>query len=355
MGMSIENLRKKIDNLDIELVKLLKERAKVAIEIGEIKGKTGAKVLAPDREQKVIENVLDSDHTPIPDVGITAIFKEIISCCRNLESAPRVSHLGPEFTFAHQVAKKQFGATAEYIPTENIRQALEELEHGRADFAILPAENSTEGVVRETFDAMYNSANKIVAEVIVPITHSLYGKGELSKVTEVISHPQAIAQSRAWLRKNLLNVIEVSANSTAKAAEMAAEKNNMAAICTETAAEHYGLGLLAQRIENNSANSTRFFVVGSSTPRPSGNDKTTMLFTVKNDKGALSEILNIFKSYDINILMIESRPDKNVNWEYIFYLDIEGHLENGNIASALGEVQKNVQFLNILGSYPTAL
>ena len=349
--MSIENLRKKIDILDIELVSLLKERAKVAIEIGEIKGKNGAKILAPDREKKVIENALSADHSPIPDAGIIAIFKEIISCCRNLESVPRISHLGPEFTFAHQVAHRQFGATAEYIPTENIRQALEELEHGRADFAILPAENSTEGVVRETFDALYNSANKIVTEIIVPITHNLYGKGEISEVTEVISHPQAIAQSRVWLRKNLPNITEISANSTAKAAEIAAENAQIAAICTESAAEHYGLSLLAKRIEDNSTNSTRFFVVGSTYNRPSGADKTTMLFTVKNNKGALSDILNIFKQHDINILMIESRPDKNVNWEYIFYLDIEGNLEDENVANALREVKENVQYLNILGSY----
>ena len=352
--MTIDNLRKKIDNLDIDITNLLKARAEAAVEIGRLKGESDSAVLAPHREHQVLDNVLKIPHSPIPDEALTAIYRDIISACRNLEKTPRVAYLGPKYTFSHQVAVSQFGVTAEYVMTENISAAITELKHNRVDFAILPAENSTEGVVRETFDALYNSNQNIIAEVLYPIRHSLYSKGKLTDITQVVSHPQAMAQSREWLRKNLPNVVELSLNSTAQGAELAKDNNTIAAICTDLAAKECGLELIADRIESNENNCTRFFIVGSIESKISGKDKTSMLFTVKHKTGALNEILNIFANHGINIAMIESRPDKNINWEYIFYLDIEGHKNDEKVKQTLAEVEKSVQFLRIFGSYPIA-
>jgi len=353
---TIQAIREQLDQLDERLVALLNQRAELARRIGALKAQTDNSVaFVPARERAVLDHVAAANGGPLPDEAIRGVFQQIIAACRNLEQPVTVAYLGPAFTFSHQAAMQRFGATAALLPADSIGEVIDLVEHGQAHYGVAPIENSTEGVVCETLDALYRSTLSIADELHLPIRHALWGSGTLAEVTTVCSHPQALAQCRAWRTRHLSRAEVQATASTARAAELAAGHPAMAAICTPLAAAHYGLTLLADRIEDTTQNRTRFCVLGPAQSQPSGRDKTSIVFSVKHQAGALNRVLEIFERHDINMTLIESRPMKEMPWEYLFYVDFQGHLTDPPVVAALDALRQHCLCLRVLGSYPEAI
>ncbi len=352
--MSLDEHRKAIDALDQKLVELLNERARHAQEIGKIKTAEGDVVYKPDREQQVLDRVCGANAGPFPHESLRNIYREIISATRALEQPLRVAYLGPESTYTHQAALAQFGSTTEYLPERDFGEIFRVVERQEADFGVVPIENTTEGVVTHTVDQFIDSDLLICAEIAQNITHVLMGKCALEDVQTVYSHPQGIAQCRGWLLAHLPNAKLEGTSSTAGGAQQAAADPHGAAIASALAAEHFGLTVLADRIEDIKQNFTRFFVIGHERPGISGRDKTSIVFSVQHKVGALSEILRIFAKDELNLTRIESRPSRRKAWEYVFFVDIEGHMDDPKVKAALDDVAGHCMFLKHLGSYPAA-
>jgi len=351
---TIQAIRWSLDQVDERIVDLLNQRAELARRIGVLKETFDSAAFVPARERAVLEHVAGASQGPLPNEAIRGIFQQIIAACRNLEQPVAVAYLGPAYTFSHPAAVQRFGATAALQPAESISEIIDRVEHGRVDYGVAPIENSTEGVVRETLDALYRSTLSIADEVNVPVRHALWGCGTLAQVTTVYSKDQALAQCRAWLRRHLPNAQPQEVTSTARGAELAAGHPEAAAICTALAGEHYGLTPLADRIEDSSDNRTRFCVVGPARSQPSGKDKTSIVFSVKHQAGSLNRVLQVLERHQINMTLIESRPTKEMPWEYVFYVDFQGHLSEPRVDAALGELRELCMFLRVLGSYPEA-
>ncbi|HHF98595.1 MAG TPA: prephenate dehydratase [Candidatus Aerophobetes bacterium] len=350
--MSVEKLREEIDEIDLEILKLLNERARKALEIAKIKEKEGKGYYSPEREKIVVDKLTKLNKGPIPNKYLKEIFKSIINCCLSLQRKLRVVYFGPPATFTHLAAIRNFGPGAEYIPVKNIREVFATVEKGKADYGVVPIENSTEGIVSHTLDMFLDSDLKICAEVILEIAHHLVGKGRLEDVRKVYSHPQAIAQCRMWLEEHLPSVEICETESTAKAAQLAAEEEGACAIASEVAAALYGLDILEEHIEDSPHNYTRFLVIGREYTEKSGDDKTSILFSIRDRVGALYEMLAPFREHGINLTKIESRPTKKKAWEYVFFVDFEGHKDDEEVKKALSELEEKCFFLKILGSYP---
>lgn len=352
--MSLDEHRNAIDAIDRQLVALLNERATHAQEIGKLKAARGDAVYKPDREQQVLDRVCGANAGPFPNESLRNIYREVISATRALEQPLRVAFLGPESTYTHQAARAQFGATTDYLPEPDLAEIFRVVERHEADFGVVPIENTTEGVVTHTVDQFIESDLLICAEIAQNITHVLMGKCALDEVETVYSHPQGIAQCRGWLQAHLPHVNLEETNSTAGGAQRAAEDPTGAAIASALAAEHFGLDILADRIEDITRNFTRFFVIGRERPGMSGRDKTSIVFSVQHKVGALSEILQVFAKDNINLTRIESRPSRKKAWEYVFFVDIEGHVADPKVKAALEDVASHCMFLKHLGSYPAA-
>lgn len=351
---AIGELRQAIDSVDEQIVTLISKRAELAKGIGALKDIDDGVAFVPARERVVLQHVESVNKGPLPHDAIRGIFLQIIAASRNLEQPVTVAYLGPEFTFSHQAALLRFGLTSRLIPRETIAEVVDTVEHGHAHYGVLPMENSTDGVIRESLDALYHSTLNIADELNVKISHAIWGTGKLADVSTVVSHPQPLAQCRNWLQKYLPNVQLQAASSTAKAAEIAAANANFAAICQPMAAERYNLLQLADHIEDSPYNRTRFSVVGPAMSQPSGRDKTSLVFSVKHQSGALNQVLNILEQYGINMTLVESRPTKEMPWQYLFYVDFQGHTSQANVIAALAEIREHCLFLRILGSYPEA-
>jgi len=351
---TIEALRWNLDRVDENLVKLLNQRAELAQRIGGLKETLNGVAFVPARERAVLDNVQSHNSGPLPNEAIRGIFQQIIAACRNLEKPVAVSYLGPEFSNCHQAAVQRFGTTAALLPAESIGEIIDMVEHGKANYGVSPIENSTEGVVREALDALYRSTLSIADELNVPIQHSLWGSGRLDEVIQVHSHPQALAQCRNWLLRNLPRAQLMATGSTSRAAEQAVGHPEIAAICNALAGEHFSLTRLADRIEDSPYNRTRFCVVGPALSQPSGHDKTSIVFSVKHQAGALNRILTVLERHQINMTLIESRPTKDMPWEYVFYVDFQGHRTEDRILAALSDLREQCMFLRVLGSYPEA-
>jgi chorismate mutase/prephenate dehydratase len=351
--MSLDEIRKRIDLMDNEIIRLLNERAKAAIEIGKIKEQSNSHVYAPAREKEIMEQICAKNRGPLTNEALKSIYKEIISASRSLERPLTVSYLGPRATFTHLAALQKFGNSTSYLSARTISDVFLEVRKGRADFGVVPIENSTEGSVSHTLDMFMESDLKIFSEIMLEVTENLMSKGQLKDITKIYSHPQALGQCRRWLEANVPHVELVATSSTAQAAELAANDSTAAAIANELAAEVYHLDLLVRRIEDNPNNYTRFFVIGHSSTEKSGRDKTSLMFSIKHKAGALAEVLRIFANYGINLTRIESRPSRQRAWEYVFFVDVEGHFEDEHLSRALSEVATNCIFLKILGSYPS--
>ncbi|GAB4163916.1 MAG: prephenate dehydratase [Geothermobacteraceae bacterium] len=349
----LQGLRARIDAIDDRILELLNERAKVVIEVGKAKKGASADFYVPSREKAIFDRLTAGNPGPFPREGVKRVFREIISASLSLEEPMKVAFLGPQATFTHVAAMQQFGHSARLVPQKSIPAVFEEVERKRAHYGVVPVENSNEGIVNHTLDMFLDSRLHIIAEILLEISHDLLSKsGELRDIRKVVSHPQALAQCRGWLEENLPGVPLVDVASTALAAQVVAEDDSAAAIASEQAGSLYGLKVVKKKIEDNPNNFTRFLVVGHNTPPRSGRDKTSLMFSVKDGPGILYRMLQPFSSRGINLCKIESRPLRKKAWEYIFFLDLEGHIEDEPVAAAISELGDYCQFLKVLGSYP---
>ncbi len=350
---SIEKIRRKIDGIDAKLVEQLVRRSQLAKSIGRLKSKTGGEVYSSAREQEIINRLISKKIAPLHEEDIDAIFREVFNACRNVQRNLQIAFFGPEATFTHQVAIKHFGRSATMLAQKSIPDVFVEVEKGRADYGVVPIENSTEGVVNHTLDMFMESDLVICAEREEPISHYLLSpSGQLSKVKRIYSFPHAIAQCRRWLQSHLPKAEILEASSTADAASQASLDGSAAAIASQLAGKIYNLKVVAPNIEDYDQNFTRFLIIGRHLPVSSGHDKTSILFSIKDKIGALNDILLVFKQFNINLTKIESRPSKKKAWEYIFFVDFMGHASNPKIQEMLSELRKSCLKIKILGSYP---
>ncbi|MBU0699732.1 prephenate dehydratase [bacterium] len=352
--MTIEELREEINRIDGEILSLLNSRASCARQIGELKQRNGLLTYHPAREEEIYRRLMADNSGPLLSESICAIYAEIISACRGIESPIKVAYLGPEATFTHMAARRKFGSSVEFVPAASIADVFIEVDKKRADYGVVPIENSTEGVITHTLDMFIESNLKICAEILLEISQCLLSKLSLGEIRRVYSHPHAFAQIRGWLKSNLPAVECVEVSSTAEASRRAAIEPNSAAVGSDLAAQVYQLNILSKGIEDRVDNYTRFLIIGSSSVGRSGNDKTSVMFSIKDRVGALYAMLSPFAKYNVNLTKIESRPSKNTTWEYIFFIDMNGHIEDENVKKAIDDLQKDCLYLKVLGSYPVA-
>ena len=352
MADEIQKLRGEIDRLDDELAALLQRRAALAREIGGLK--QGAPAYRPEREAEVLRRVGQKPGA-LSAERLRSVFREIISACRSLEEAIRVSYLGPEGTFSEQAVRKHFGRAVEALPTASVDEAFRRAESGAAQFTVVPAENSTEGAVGRTLDLLLATPLRICGEIELRVQQNLLSKAAgLQAVRKIYSHAQSLAQCNGWLTQNLPSIERIPVTSNAEAAHRAAEEAGAAAIAGEAAAERYQLGVLARAIEDDPNNTTRFLVLGSLDPAPTGKDRTSFVVSAENKPGAVHALLTPLAQHRVSMTRIESRPAKarSALWEYLFFIDVEGHQQDAPVAKALGELQRLAPFLKVLGSYP---
>jgi chorismate mutase/prephenate dehydratase len=348
--MNLEDLRTKIDQIDTKLVELLNERAQVVIEIGKAKG--DGPVYAPDREKKVLERIANLNKGPLPDKTLVAVWRELMSGSFFLERPLRISFLGPEGSFTHSAAVKKFGQSVEYEAVTDIHSIFDEVTRGHCDLGVVPVENSAGGGVIETLDAFVDTSAMICAEVYMPIHHNLLANCTLKEVQKIYSKPEIFAQCRNWLSRTFKEANTIAAASSAKAAQTAAQEQFAAAIGSEIAAELYGLKIICENIEDIGNNVTRFLIISKEDARPSGDDKTSILFSTAHKAGALADVLNVFKNRGVNLTNIESRPSKKRQREYYFFVECQGHRKDQKFIDCMKEIKQHCLGLSVLGSYP---
>ena len=357
MSDDIDQLRRDIDRLDSELLALLQRRAQLARRIGTLKG--GAPAYRPERESEILRRVAAQAGDPLPAASVTRVFREIISACRGLEEEIRVAYLGPEGTFSEQAVRRHFGGTVEAGAAATIDEVFRRCESGAAQFAVVPAENSTEGAVGRTLDLLLVTPLRICGEIELRVQQNLMARGTgLRAVQRVYSHAQSLAQCNGWLNQNLPAAERVPVASNAEAARRAAEETDAAAIAGEAAAARYGLELLARSIEDDPNNTTRFLVLGHLDPAPTGSDRTSLVMSAENKPGAVHALLGPLALKGVSMTRIESRPSRAMRsalWEYVFFIDLEGHQKDERVAAALAELRQKAPFLKVLGSYPAAV
>lgn len=351
--MNLRLLRKKVDSIDARILKLLNSRAKVVSGIGRVKRRLKESIYVPDRERDVYKKIVNNNKGPLSDQSLKAIFREIMSSALNLERPLEIAYFGPEFTFTHIAAMKKFGSSVSYASCGAISDVFSDVQKGRADYGVVPIENSIEGAVNHTLDMFVDSDLKICSEIYLEISHSLLSvEASVGKIKKVYSNPMVFGQCRIWLESNLPRAELIEVSSTSKAAEIAAGTRGSACIASELAAKKYGLKILSRSIEDSSSNVTRFLVIGRTLARPTKKDKTSIMFSVKDRAGALHDMLIPFKRCGINLTKIESRPSKIRPWEYYFFVDLEGHCLDGKVQKALAGLKKVSSYMKILGSYP---
>jgi chorismate mutase/prephenate dehydratase len=352
----LKELRAEIDRLDDEILSLLNRRAQAVIEVGRIKSERNLRFYVPEREVEILRRLCAANRGPFPNDALKAIYREIISASLALEKPLSVAFLGPKATFTHLACLKHFGESADYVPQINVSEVFEAVERGVADFGVVPIENSSEGIVSNTLDMFVDHSLLICGEILVEVAHDLLSvTGDIEHVKKVYSHPHAIAQCRGWLERNLRSTPVFDVESTARAAELAADDPAAAAIAGEAAAKIYGLKSIRKRIQDNTNNFTRFIIIGKIAPKRTGSDKTSILFAARDEVGALHLMLEPFAKNRVNLTKIESRPVKTKAWEYLFFLDMEGHISADPVAAAVDELRMRAQYLKILGSYPRAI
>ncbi|MBM3500312.1 MAG: prephenate dehydratase [Armatimonadetes bacterium] len=349
---AIDELRQAIDEADQQIIAALKRRAEAARRIGELKAAEGRVAFAPDREAAIMRRLALADVAPLPNDALQAIYVEIISGCLALEQPLRVAYLGPQFTFSHQAVVARFGRSACAVPCPSVDDAINAVAAGQASLAMVPVENSTEGPVGITFDCLVDRELPVVGEFYLPVHHTLLGKGPMEGIEEVYSHPQVLAQCRRWLAHNLPTATLVPASSSAAAAQMAAESETRAAIAPAEAGHAGGLRVLAENTHDEPGNRTRFWIIGGSPPPPTGKDKTSLAIATRHRSGALHEALEPFRRHNLNMTMIHSRPMRGRTWEYLFFIDFQGHADEA--AAALDGLRELCAMLKVLGSYPEA-
>ncbi len=352
--MNLDELRQRIDRLDEQTVALLRQRAQLAAQIGEHKQSNAATVYDAAREAQILRRLSELDASPLHGDAIGHIYREILAACRSVQQPPRVAYLGPQYTFTHMASLQQFGRTSQLISSGSITEVFRAVQREQADYGVVPIENSTGGVVAESLDCFLDSQLLIGGELYVPVHLCIVASCPLKEVATLYSHPQPLAQSRQWLAQHLPEVSVQNVASTAVAAQQAAEDPQGAAITTRLAAESYESEILAENIEDEPTNRTRFFVIGSHDAEPTGRDKTSIVFTTAHRAGALGTALEPLATYDINMTFIQSRPARGRLWEYVFFVDFEGHRSEPHIQQALDALASHCPLLQVLGSYPAA-
>ncbi len=357
MSDKLNQLRERIDQLDEKIQGLLTERAKIAQEVATSKTQSNDNnFYRAEREAQVLRKVMERNQGPLSDEEIARLFREIMSACLALEQVMNIAYLGPEGTFTQAAALKHFGHSVKTLPLATIGDVFREVESGNVSYGVVPVENSTEGVVSHTLDQFMNSPLHICGEVELRIHHHLLGNGnDTSGVKCIYSHRQSLAQCREWLETNMPGVELLDVSSNAEAARLAAQEANTLAIAGETAAEIYGLNVLVRNIEDEPDNTTRFLVIGKRATPPSGKDKTSLLISTQNKPGALYRVLEPMVKHKISMTRIESRPSRRGMWDYVFFIDCEGHRDDANVAAALHDLEQEASFLKILGSYPRSV
>ena len=351
--MNISKQRKAIDRLDAQIVRLLNERTRHVLAIGDMKLKAGEEIYAPHRERAVLERICQLNHGPMTDEQLRAVYREVMSSALALEKTMTIAYLGPEATFTHQAAIRRFGSSLKYSSQKTISDVFTEVSKRSADYGVVPVENSTEGVVTHTLDMFVDSDLKIVSQIVLPIQYCLAGNVEMKGIQRLYVHPQALGQCRHWIQQNLpaAEILETSSNS--RSADLAARPGgNAAAVTGLLAAEKYNLPILVQDIQDNAANATRFLVLGRQCSPPTGDDRTSLMISVADKSGALHEAIAAFRRYKINMTKIESRPSKRKAWEYFFFIDCDGHAQDSKVTRAIRVLGEHCNFVKILGSYP---
>ncbi|MBI4355542.1 MAG: prephenate dehydratase [Candidatus Omnitrophica bacterium] len=350
--MNLASLRRQIDRLDAQIVRLLNERTALALKIGLVKRRQGQGLFAPDRETQVFARLARLNQGPLPREALGAIYREVLSSALSLQQPMTVAYLGPADTFTHLAALKRFGSQVDYEPCDSITEVFEDVESRRVAYGVVPVENSIEGAVNHTLDMFIDSNVQICSEVSLEIAHTLAAVGPLARVRQVYSNPQVFGQCRGWLERHLPSADLLEVSSTAKAASLAAQRPGAAAIATVLAAKRYGLKVLANNIQDQAHNTTRFLVIGRQAVPPTGRDKTSVMFAVKDRVGALHDMLVPFREHRINLTKIESRPSKRKSWEYYFFVDLLGHSSEPKVQRALTRLSRSCVELKMLGSYP---
>jgi chorismate mutase/prephenate dehydratase len=355
--MSLEDLRTQIDTIDTELVTLLNKRAEVSLEVGRRKaGTPDARYFAPERERDMMRRILELQPSgALPKPALEAIFREIISASIALQKPMTVAYWGPRGTFTEMASMQRFGSSANYYDSRTIPDVFGEVEREKADYGVVPVENSTEGVVNYTLDMFHETSLKVCAEIYVTIVQNLLTQAPaLSQIKRLYTGPQPLAQCRRWLDTHLPNVEIIEVMPTTKATERAVADPEGAALAPKRASEVYHIPILFAGIEDSPHNRTRFLVIGRNEPPPTGRDKTSILFAVKNEPGSLGRALRAFETHGVNLTMIASRPAKNAAWEYVQFVDVQGHEREEPLQQALAELRTHSIYVNVLGSYPEA-
>ncbi len=350
--MELEEIRKKIDNIDSQIVELLNKRFEQVIEVGKWKNNRKHAIYVPEREKSLLEKLRKLNTGPLPAKTLNAIYREVMSGAIALEHPVSIAFLGPETSFCQLAALKKFGRSVKYFPKNLISDIFKEIETERIDYGIIPIENSAEGVVNSTLDMFVHSDVKICSEINMTINHNLIANCAFSDIEKLYTNYQVKIQCENWIIENFKNIEIIEVSSSAKAAQYAKNDANSAAIASSLSAEFYKLNILKHNIQDNSNNITRFLVIGKQSPKLTGDDKTSLCFTTNNDIGALYECLFPFKEKNIVLSMIESRSFKMQNNQNCFFIDIEGHISENNVKMAIENLNKLSKFIKILGSYP---
>jgi len=350
----VEKIRQEIRKKDRQIVRLLNERSLLSVEVGRVKNRLGMEVYDPSQEDRVLSSLAAVNEGPLPDEALRDIYREVFSSSRRLQSPLQVACLGPEASFSHLAALTQFGKSSSFLLERTIGEVFDVLEKGKSDFGVVPFENSLEGSVKMTLDRMISTPLKIRAEVFLRISHCLLSRGSKERIRKVYSHPQALAQCRDWIARNLPEAETVATDSTAGAVLRVRKDPRGAAVAGRLAAKTYGLPILAEGIEDHPNNITRFLVLGRGESKPTGRDKTSILFGTPHLPGSLHHALGPFARAGINLLRIESYPLRDRVWEYLFFADLEGHLRDKKVGPCLKKMERKTSFLRILGSYARA-
>ncbi|MBO5255236.1 MAG: prephenate dehydratase [Opitutales bacterium] len=350
----MDKFRKEIDTIDSQILELLAKRISCAKEIGKIKNDKGEEVYVPSREKIVFENLLKKNAGKVSEQSIRAIYREIISASISAEKKLTVSYLGPKATFTHQAAIKNFGSSVEYISAPSIPDVFLSVQAGDADYGVIPIENSTEGAVMHSIDILAETSLVIVGQIYLPIEHCLLSRGKLENIRRVCSKDQAIAQCRDWLRRNLSDVELEPVDSTTTAVRMAKENPEIAAIASEVASTYYNVPILEHGIQDLKDNQTRFLVIGKTPNKKAENVKygTSMVVSINDRPGALSEVIKPFEKAGINLMRIESRPSRKKAWDYYFFIDFEGHWEDSPACDIVKHLRETLPMIKWLGSFP---
>lgn len=349
----LDQLRQKVDQLDKKIIALLNERTCLALDIGKAKEKLGKSVYAPERESQIYQ-MLDREAAAgvLPVNALKSIYREIMSAALSLEKPMTIAYLGPEASFTHLASLNKFGSSVNYFPVSNIGLVFTEVERGRADYGVVPIENSTEGAVNHSLDMFIESDLKICSEILSKIQHYLMSNSNLKDIRRVYSKPEVFGQCRQWLQLHVPNAEQVGMPSTTQAAQRAQNEDGSAAIASRLAATLYNVPVVAEEIQDNAVNVTRFLVISRQFARPTRKDKTSILVSVKDKVGALYDMLLPIKKHRINMTKIESRPSKRKAWEYYFFVDCDGHQTDARVAKSIEHLTQHCSFVKVLGSYP---